>query len=143
MAEFSRAEVEAAWRRRIALQDADDWQGFGDTFTEDAVYIEHHWGTFVGRDKILAWLLPAMEKCQGWTYPTDWVNIDGNRVVHRWQNRLPGRRPDGTYYEFPGITVMVYAGSGRFSLQEDVYNPISAQKVIEEWQAAQPGRTGR
>lgn len=139
MGEFNRAEVEAAWRRRIVLQDSEDWEGFGNTFTADAVYIEHHWGTFTGRDKILAWLLPEMQKCKGWTYPVEWVNIDGNRVVHRWLNRLPGKRPDGLYYEFPGITVMVYAGNGQFSLQEDVYNPSNARKVIEEWAAANPG----
>ena len=38
MAQFSRGEVEAAWRHRMELQDADDWHGYGMTFTEDGVY---------------------------------------------------------------------------------------------------------
>ena len=36
MADFKREEIEAAWRHRMELQDADDWQAFGMTFTEDA-----------------------------------------------------------------------------------------------------------
>lgn len=133
---FGRAEVEAAWRHRMALQDRDDWEAFGKTFTEDAVYVEHHCGTFAGRAQILAWLVPIMEQCKDWTYPIEWVSIDGNRVVHKWQNRLPGRRPDGSYYEFGGITVMVYAGNGAFSFQEDIYNARELEKVLQEWTAA-------
>ncbi|HEX7409795.1 MAG TPA: nuclear transport factor 2 family protein [Candidatus Binatia bacterium] len=134
--QFSRQEIEAAWRTRMALQDADDWEGFGKTFTADAVYIEHQFGVFAGRDRILAWLVPVMEYCKDWTYPVEWVAIDGNRVVHKWQNRLPGQKPDGTYYEFAGITVMLYAGNGMFSFQEDIYNQHELDKVLKEWHAA-------
>ena len=137
MPQFSRAEIEAAWRRRMDLQDANDWEGFGNTFTEGAVYLEHHYGTFTGRKKILAWLVPVMEHCRDWTFPVEWVNIDGKRVVHKWLNRLPGRRPDGSYYEFAGITVMEYAGNGAFSFQEDMYNRHETDKVLAEWNAAQ------
>ncbi|MFI5397470.1 MAG: YybH family protein [Candidatus Binatia bacterium] len=135
--QFDRQEIEAAWRKRMALQDADDWEGFGKTFTDDAVYIEHQFGVFAGRDRILAWLVPVMEYCKDWTYPVEWVAIDGNRIVHKWQNRLPGQRPDGTYYEFAGITVMLYAGNGMFSFQEDFYNQYELDKVLKEWSAAQ------
>ena len=137
MTHFSREEIEAAWRHRMDLQDRNDWEGFGRTFTTDAVYLEHHYGTFRGRDKILEWLVPVMEHCKEWTFPVEWVCIDGNRVVHKWLNRLPGRRPDGTYYEFAGITVMQYTGNGTFSFQEDMYNRHETDKVLAEWQAAQ------
>ena len=75
-----------------------------------------------------------------WFQPNYTLNgtyIDGNRVVHKWLNRLPSRRPDGSYYEFAGITVMVYAGDGRFSFQEDMYNRHETDKVLQEWGAAQ------
>ena len=75
--------------------------------------------------------------CKEWTFPVEWVNIDGHRVVHKWLNRLPGHRPDGSYYEFAGITVMEYAGNGTFSFQEDMYNRHETDKVLEEWNAAQ------
>jgi limonene-1,2-epoxide hydrolase len=136
MTTFSRAEIEAAWRKRMELQDNNDWEGFGSTFTEDAVYLEHHYGTFRGRKQILAWLVPVMEHCKDWTFPVEWVAIDGNRVVHKWLNRLPGKRADGSYYEFAGITVMVYAGNGMFSFQEDMYNRHETDKLLQEWNEA-------
>ena len=135
MADFERAEVEAAWRHRMELQDADDWEAFGMTFTEDAVYVEHHEGTFQGRQAILDWLVPVMEQCRGWTYPVQWLAIDGNRVIHKWLNRLPGKRPDAGYYEFAGLTVMEYAGDGQFCFQEDIYNWEEAVPVLEQWAA--------
>jgi limonene-1,2-epoxide hydrolase len=130
---FSREEIEREFQRKVALQERDDWTGFGETFTPDAVYVEHHEGTFVGRDKILAWLIPVMERCRGWTYPIDWVAIDGNRVIYRWLNRLPGKRPDGSYYEFAGMTATEYAGNGQWSYQEDLYNWEVAEKVIKDY----------
>jgi ketosteroid isomerase-like protein len=135
MGEFGREEIRAAWEKRMALQDADDWHGFGMTFTEDAVYLEHHEGNFRGRDAILDWLVPVMKQCQGWTYPVEWVAIDGNRVIHKWQNRLPGQRADGSHYEFAGVTIMLYAGNGKFSFQEDIYNWEEALAVLKDWAA--------
>src|SRR5262245_46464320 len=129
MAQYSRDEIEKAWKQRMYLQDTDDWEGFGRTFTDDAVYIEHHYGVFRGKEAILAWIVPVMEHCKGWTFPVEWVAIDGNRVVHKWWNRLPGKRADGTYYEFAGITAMEYAGNGTFSFQEDMYNRHETDKI--------------
>ncbi len=140
MPNHPRAEVEAALQRTIERQTADDWNGFVDLFTPEAEYVEHHLGTFRGRDAIRAWLLPAMAQCKGWTYPIEWVAIDGNRVVYKWLNRLPGQRADGSHYEFPGITIKRYAGAGRFDYQEDVYNWESALVVLKEFAAAQRPR---
>jgi hypothetical protein len=133
MPQYSRDEIENAWKQRMHLQDTDDWEGFGKTFTDDAVYVEHHYGVFRGKKEILDWIVPVMEYCKGWTFPVEWVVIDGNRVVHKWWNRLPGKRADGTFYEFAGITAMEYAGNGQFSFQEDMYNRHETDKIIEEW----------
>ena len=135
MSEFSRAEIEAAFNDKVAIQERDDWQAFGDTFTDDAVYVEHHEGTFRGREKILEWLLPVMAQCKGWTYPIDWVAIDGNRVIYHWRNRLPGQRSDGSHYEFVGMSVTEYAGDGKWAFQEDIYNWERALEVLKEWNA--------
>ncbi len=122
MPSYPRAEIEAAFQKTIEVQTADDWNGFVDLFTPDAVYVEHHLGTFRGRDAIRAGLIPAMAQCKGWTYPIEWVAIDGNRIVYKWLNHLPGKRADGGPFESPGITIKLYAGAGRFDYQEDVYN---------------------
>ncbi len=140
VSEFSREEVEQAFRRRIAIQERDDWPAYVETFTDDAVYVEHHEGTFCGKEEIRAWLLPVMEQCKGWTYPLVWVAIDGARVVYKWLNRLPGRRSDGTYYEFAGMTALEYAGGGLWRHQEDVYNWERAVEVLREWRQASGDR---
>jgi len=140
MTVFSREEIEREFQRRIAIQEKDDWKAFGETFTSDAVYVEHHEGTFKGRDNILAWLIPVMERCRGWTYPIDWVAIDGNRVIYHWMNRLPGRRPDGSFYEWAGVSVVEYAGSGEWSFQEDIYNWEVGEKVIKDYIADKAAR---
>ena len=31
------------------------------------------------------------------------------------------------------MTVLVYAGDGQFSRQDDLYNPAEGQRVIKEW----------
>jgi len=136
MAEPSRSEIKQAFDERIAMQERDDWSAFVETFTIDAVYVEHHMGTFHGRDAIRQWLLPVMAQCRGWTYPVDWVAIDGHRLIYHWQNRLPGARPDGRPYGFPGVTIMEYAAERQWSFQEDVYNWESALVVLKEWSAA-------
>jgi ketosteroid isomerase-like protein len=134
---FPRAEVEAAFQRTRAAQDADDWNAYCDLLSEDAVYVEHHFGTFRGREAIRAWLVPVMAPLKGWSYPTEWCVIEGDRVVFLWRNRLPGRRPDGSCYEFSGVTTMLYAGAGLFSYQEDVYNFDETRRVMKEWGADQ------
>ena len=140
MSTFSRDEIEREFQCRVAIQEKDDWKAFGETFTPDAVYVEHHEGTFRGRDNILAWLVPVMDRCRGWTYPIDWVAIDGNRVIYHWLNRLPGRRPNGAFYEWPGISVVEYAGNGQWAFQEDIYNWELGEKVIKDYIADKAAR---
>jgi ketosteroid isomerase-like protein len=134
----SREEVEAAFLHHRACVEALDWDAMVDCFTPDAVYLEHEMGTFRGQDAIRTWALEVMAPFDraGWDYPLDWYVIEGDRVVTRWLNRLPN--PDGRAepYQFAGITVLEYAGDGRFSFQEDVYNMKECEQVMKEWFAA-------
>ena len=56
MGRFSRGELEEAFAnyQRISMEaaKAGNWDAWADQFTEDATYIEHHYGTFGGRDAI-------------------------------------------------------------------------------------------
>ncbi|NQY90459.1 MAG: nuclear transport factor 2 family protein [Deltaproteobacteria bacterium] len=133
MTQFDREEVQAAFAARLEIQERDDWVAFADTFTGDAVYVEHHEGTFRGHAAIKEWLVPVMKLCEGWTYPNEWVVIEGNRVIYKWWNRLPGKRSDGSYYEFAGISVTEYAGDGKFNFQEDLYNWEETMAVMTQW----------
>ena len=72
-------------------------------------------------------------------FPERYRVIEGRNVSYGWWNRLPGTRPDGSHYEFMGTSYKVYAGDGRFSYHEDVYNLKQGIEVIKEWTAAQEG----
>ena len=49
---FPREEVEGAYRAILAAGDAGDWDRWADLHTEDCEWVEHHYGTIVGRDAI-------------------------------------------------------------------------------------------
>ena len=65
--------------------------------------------------------------------------IEGNHIAYGWYNRLPGQRPDGSFYEFMGTSLKVYAGGGLFSYHEDVFNMQTCVAVVGEWEEAHRG----
>ena len=50
MPEFPRSGVEAAYRRFVAVGDSGDWSAWADLHSEGGVSVEHHLGTFRGRE---------------------------------------------------------------------------------------------
>jgi len=151
MVKFSREEIQATMDRfveanRMAERDGN-WERLADFYAEDAVYVYAGLaaGGMVearGRDAIRRIVLARdMEDYRGWTFPHEWLVIDGDRIVTKWQNRGPGRRPDGTYYEAPGISVIEYAGDGKFKSQWDLYDRLSVKAVKDEVDAARAGRS--
>jgi hypothetical protein len=73
-----------------------------------------------------------MQGLDDWRFPNQWSTIDGDRVVLRWTNRLPGQRDDGSFYEVPGVSLMTYAGGGKFSYEEDIINMAHLGEVLTE-----------
>ena len=92
-----------ALRKRIVAGEAP-WSALADYFTEDAVYIDSAWGRYEGRDAILTFMDASMAGLNDWVFPEHWTMADGDRVVSYWSNILPGKRPDGSAYEVPGIS---------------------------------------
>jgi ketosteroid isomerase-like protein len=118
--------------RRRAERGEVGWDALAAFFTEDAVFIDPAWGRVEGRDAIVRFLSESMAGLEGWTFPQEWQMVEGDRLVTRWMNRLPGARPDGRFYEAPGISVITYAGGGRFSREEDLLNMAHVIEVIRE-----------
>jgi hypothetical protein len=58
--------------------------------------------------------------------------VEGNRLVTMWYNRPAGRRDDGSRYEAPGISVMHYAGGGKFNFEMDLLNMAHVGEVLAE-----------
>ncbi len=73
-----------------------------------------------------------MTALDDWRFPTEWTMIEGNRVVSMWQNRLPGLRGDGSPYQAPGISVLYYAGDGKFNFEMDLLNMMHVAELLAE-----------
>ena len=125
MTTFDLDEVEAAFRNYWELGAVgEDWDAWCDEcFTEDVTYIEHILGNKQGREAVRAWIKPTMEEYGAIYTAYEWhmVAADG-RVVVYMQNRRD--HPDASQppIDFPGMTILQYAGGGKFSLEEDFWS---------------------
>lgn len=138
MGSFAREEIESAFRhywRTGAV--GEDWDGFADCFTPDALYVEHVLGTHHGREAIRAWIKPIMERYGELYTAYDWhlVDPDGGRVVVAMQNRRDHPAGEGTI-DFPGVTILHYAGDGLFDLEEDYWSLPEAQTATTAYHEA-------
>jgi hypothetical protein len=144
MGTWSRAELESAFeayqRRAEEAGRSGNWKEWAGQFTEDATYIEHHFGTFNGRAAIAEWISSCMSEYPGNAmpeFPIGWYVIDEERgwVVCQVFNRMmdPG---DGTVHQEYNFTLLKYAGDGLWSYEEDVYNPMRFGAMVGEWETA-------
>jgi ketosteroid isomerase-like protein len=134
---FPEAEIREAYDRLIEIRDGIDrqespWDALGEFFTEDAVYIDPGWGRIEGLDNVKKFFVESMAGLEGWSFPRTFTAVDGDTLISGWQNRLPGQRADGTYYESLGISVLTYTGDGKFSHDEDVLNMDHVYELIRE-----------
>jgi ketosteroid isomerase-like protein len=128
---FDRAEVEAAVAAKNAAQSRS-FSAMAEFFTDDAVLVDSGAGRFEGRAALEKFLATSDALTRGWSMPVEWVAIDGNRVTVKLAMRLPGRRADGSYRDVPAVSLLVYAGAGRFSSQEDFYSSSKLAELLHE-----------
>jgi len=138
MTHFSREQLERAfqlyWRTGAV---GEDWDAWADLFTEDAEYVEHVLGTMQGREAIRSWIKPIMEQyCELYT-AYEWHTVDeaAGRVIVYMQNRRDHPSGTGTI-DFPGITVLDYAGNNQWRREEDYWAVPRAYATVEEYAAA-------
>jgi SnoaL-like domain len=131
---FSRGEIEDAFEEYQRRARGNEWAGWSELFVDDAVYLEHEYGTFYGRQAIHDWITDTMGKANGMTFPVEWHMIEGDRVVwYTWNQfpQLPGRATSD--FQFATISILRYAGNGQWSSQEDIYNAKEAEAVLAEY----------
>ena len=136
-ARFSPDEILATHRRYIEQRGKIEagelgWEALAEFFTDDATFVDPAWGRIEGRDAIVTFLRDSMAGLEDWTFPLEWEVVDGDWLVTGWQNRLPGRRADGSYYQAPGMSRILYAGGGKFSFEQDLLNMVHVIEVIKE-----------
>ncbi len=148
MGQWTRAELEAAHEHyqqvAAAAAASGEWSQWADLFTEDAQYVEHHFGEFHGRDEIKQWITATMAEYPNsamTSFPHTWCICDEERGwwVCRIENRFddPG---DGEVYQAHNITILQYAGDNRWSYEEDVYNPVKFGETVKAWLTAKDAR---
>jgi len=147
--EFPREEVEGAIvRLREAFVEAEKrnhWAWIADEFYhEDATYYCPYGGSMPvfarNRDEIRATHygrdMDVGSGWAGWSFPITDFAVNGNRIISRWVNRGPGKRPDGSYYETEGVSFITYGGDGKFSSQYDLFDIGHQMKLCDELKEA-------
>ena len=148
MADFDRQEVEDAfvhyWQTGAV---GEDWEAWADLFTDDALYVEHVLGNMQGRDAIKAWIRPIMDQYSELYTVYEWHVIEGDRVVMYMQNRRDDPEEGQPPIDFPGISVLRYAGDGKWSYEEDFWSLPGARrasaKYAERAAEVDPGHAAR
>lgn len=120
-------EVEATLARYVAVREAIEageqtWSDLAQFFTDDAVYIDPAWGRIQGIDTIRAFLVESMTGLEDWRFPLLFTAVNGDDVVTVWRQIVPGTRPDGGPFVQTGVSLLRYAGLGKFSFEEDLLN---------------------
>jgi ketosteroid isomerase-like protein len=134
----TRDEVEAAIGRYLAVRDGINagvgtWRDLAQFFTDDAVFIDPAWGRVEGLDEMKVTVFgEAMVGLEEWKFPTDFYMIDGDTVVVKWRQVLPGTHPDGRAFAQSGYSTLVYAGGGKFCYEEDLLNMTHLFEDIKE-----------
>lgn len=136
---FDRNEVEEAFKNYFLVGPAlEDWIGWTKCFTEDAVYFDHHYGYFRGREEIRLFLESTMMMGKHCYTALEWYNIDGNQIVWKGINRADHPDPSQPPFEFPSLQIIQYAGDGMFSSEEDWWLPAEMTKYAKGyWKACQ------
>ena len=91
----AREEVEAAVTRLIELRDRISdgdgrWVDLAPLFTDDVVYVDPAWGRIEGIDAVRAEVLGEAMDGLDWRFPTDHYLIDGDTVLIKWRQVIPG-----------------------------------------------------
>lgn len=138
MTEYDLDEVEQAFRaywRAGAVEE--DWDRWVECFTPDVVYVEHILGDKHGREEVRAWIKPIMAEFGELYTVYEWHVCDpSGRVVVYMQNRRDHPVVGEAPIDFPGITVLEYAGGGQFSREEDFWSLPAGQRTMGVYREA-------
>ena len=142
--EVLRATANKLIAAHAQASQTDDWHFFVDElYAPDCVYTCEYAGvmqvvangvdeikaTHYGRDMQVGW--------EGWTFPyIDVYTGSDNRLINHWMNRGPGQRPDGSYYETPGISFLTLNDEAMISRQFDLFDLAHQMRLCDDLEEA-------
>jgi ketosteroid isomerase-like protein len=139
MARFERTEKEVRelMERFVATSLAGDasrnWAPLADFYAEDAVY-RYTMGkagmrVARGRDEVRRLVMQRdMAGFEGWSFPYEWVVVDGPKVITKWWNQAPAVREDGSPYRIVGNSNILL--NGDLQIQE-MHDNFDAEALFE------------
>jgi hypothetical protein len=138
MPRFSRSEVENAFAHLWQVGCVEeDWNAWVRCFTPDVDYYDHFWGWFHGREEVQLWIDVVMKGVPEIYTVLDWYAIADDLVTFHCQNRRDNPDAEGpAYFDFPGLSIVRYAGDGLFSTEEDYWEVAGARRTAAEYAAA-------
>jgi hypothetical protein len=138
MGRYSREELEQAFRTYWGTGAVgEEWDAWANLFSEDADYHERILGSKKGREAIRAWIVPIMDQYGELYTAYEWhvVDPENGRVVVYMQNRRD--HPSGRgVIDFPGITILEYAGGGKWKLEEDYWAVPASRQAFKDYAEA-------
>jgi hypothetical protein len=122
MGKFTRDELESAFQRYWQAHADEDWDALADSFTRDGEVIEYVLGSQNGREQIRDWVKSMMDATPELYVVYQWHLVDEERddIVVYVQYRRDHPAGTGTI-DYPGISVLHYAGDGLFDRSEDFW----------------------
>jgi ketosteroid isomerase-like protein len=139
-----RATAEKLVAAHQRASQTNDWHFFVDEiYADDCVYTCEYAGvmqvvstgideikaTHYGRDMQVGW--------EGWTFPYEGVYVGGDKqLVTHWLNRGPGTRPDGSYYQTPGVSFLTLNSEAKICRQFDLFDLAHQMKLCDELEDA-------
>jgi len=136
--DFPRDEVENAFTHWWRVGNVgEDFAAWTQLFVPDVSYHDYFWGPLHGREEVDLWIHAVMKGVPEIYTIYDWHVIEGDRVVFHCQNRRDNPDPDGPpYFDFPGLSVLRYAGDGLWASEEDYWDRDGARRTSVDYRAA-------
>lgn len=123
--------------------ETNDWLFFvDDIYATDCIYTCEYAGvmeviangideikaTHYGRDMNYGW--------EGWSFPYINTYVTEGKGITHWMNRGPGKKPDGSYYETPGVSFLTFDHNSKICEQFDMFDLAYQMKLCDELEAA-------
>lgn len=140
MTAFTNDELERAFALHeatiAAAAASGDWEPFVQLFVPEVTYLDPMVGVMQGHDAVREWANATLATFPGsaMSFPAVWHVVDGKQALVVCELRNVLRDPgDGSVHEKNNITILRYAGEGRFASEQDVYDPAAFISLIESW----------